>query len=228
LEKIGNIVYSLYVSGFLKKREIDNDLKLELVLAMPSIFRIDRQIIESFLKNIVSTEEKGGILFIKPQWINNVVVFLIDEINYLSNTTKRNQKIEEENLLDFYLFNKEEYNYTILNVQDKNSLPIEFKILPIQSLNQFESIGYFQFQNIIDKHNEKHGEIPLMAGNQKVFLPRCLIFGNTDNSTDIFIGFYNGYIKPVNYTTLKNLIFNENINKTAGLNSHLDFEIIQQ
>lgn len=214
----------LHSNGFLRLQEIEKESVL--ILTMPCEFRIEGNILESLLNNIKSTEENGGVLFLKPTRIDNDRVFIIDKVGYIRNAIEDNPRKDGMKRSNSYLPDPYQHYNTILNVLEDNSLPIEFKILPTQSLKNFESIGYSEFQKTINNQNKSANEIPLICGYQKMFLPRCLIFGNTNSLSDIFIGFYNGFIIPVNFSTLKNLIFDNINNKITDFSESKNLTIM--
>ena len=203
----------LHRNGFLQTKQIDGENLF--IIATPCIFRIESEIVRSLIENYKSTEEIGGVLSAKPTLINNKLIFVITNVNYIRNAIEDNARQDGRNRTNAYLPDLKQLYQEISMTLENECLPIRFHTHPTKSNKQFETLLNENILTETSNQDRIASEYPNNIDGQKLLMPRCLIVGNAILSSNIFIGVYGGFVALNEFNTSKRKVMEENIKKTA-------------
>ncbi len=192
--------------------ESSNDNETVYHLNTPCKFRISSKIILELKKNYKSDEEIGGILWAKPNLINDNFEFLVENVSFIRNAIEDKPRTDNRNKSNAYSFDKNEYVEIMKNIFDNQYLPVQFHTHPTKGSDVSQALKNFEFQTDTSNQDVKESLGAHTINDKKLILPRALIVGNDFSSDEIFIGIYNGLIAPVNFDESKKKIQQENLN----------------
>ena len=202
----------LIEEGFLTTTVIDN--KEIIHLKSPCVVKVNKNVVKSLKEKYIPTEELGGILIAKPKVIGDEKVIEIVDVVYVRNAIEDKPQDDNSNKSNAYLPDSKQLYDELNKLWNNSYLPIDFHTHPTGGEEYFHSVIKQNFQTDTSKQDRKESEFPLKIGDEKLLMPRALIVGN-DISTDIFIGFYNGFISPIGFEESKKQIASENIEKVV-------------
>lgn len=205
-----NFIDNLILSKIIVENTTDNETVYHL--NTPCKFTITSDVVSELKNNYKSDEEIGGILWAKPNLINDNFEFLIENVSFIRNAIEDKPRVDNRNKSNTYLFDTNEYLEIVKDIFDKYCLPIKFHTHPTKGQNISQAFEKFEFQMETSNQDIKESSGTHIVNDKKLILPRALIVGNDFSSEEIFIGIYNGLIAPVNFDESKNKIQQENLN----------------
>lgn len=207
-------------AGYLDTKIFDGD---ELIyLTTPCRFRVTENIVTDLKKNYKTDEEIGGVLWAKPTTKDGEIIHIIDKVKYIRNAIEDNLRNDNRNKSNSYLPDSKQLNQTLNDVFLQGYLPVKFHTHPVKGTNFLHSLTYTNLMTETSEQDKRESSHHLVIGSKKLLLPRGLIVGNDISSSDIFIGFYNGFIAPTEFENSKKKIQQKNFQKTADLVSSIN------
>jgi hypothetical protein len=207
-------------AGYLDTKIFDGDELL--YLTTPCRFRVTENIVTDLKKNYKTDEEIGGVLWAKPTTKDGEIIHIIDKVKYIRNAIEDNLRNDNRNKSNSYLPDSKQLNQTLNDVFLQGYLPVKFHTHPVKGTNFLHSLTYTNLMTETSEQDKRESSHHLVIGSKKLLLPRGLIVGNDISSSDIFIGFYNGFIAPTEFENSKKKIQQKNFQKTADLVSSIN------
>lgn len=182
---------------------------------------IKEDIVKKLKSQYLPEEEIGGIIWIKPELVNDNYEFIGDNITFIRNAIEDKPNKRGRTRKNSYLPDgKKEYE-TMQSIVKNKHLPIEFHTHPTKGSDFLNEFLKFNFQRDTSEQDKKVSDNPLIIGKEKLLLPRGLIVGNNNIGSNIFIGIYSGFIAPKEFKETREEVVNQNIDKVYEVASNI-------
>ena len=210
-----NFIANLHSKGFLEiKSENGENI---FYLSTPCRFRIEANIVSDLKNKYIVDEEIGGVLWAKPIIVNEEKVYRIDKVSYIRNTIEDKPRNDHRKKSNAYRPDLTDLENVLHKNFSQEYLPLRFHTHPVKGLDFIDSLTKTLLQSETSSQDQSSSSIPYDIENIKLLLPRGLIVGNDIFKEDIFIGFYNGFVAPLDFEQSKMKVQEENIKKTTDI-----------
>ena len=167
-----------------------------------------------FLKSMyLIDEEVGGYISFKETLDNEKLILTSCKIFPLSNDydshPKRRKGRSKKNT---YWTKSENRIKARKEIFQENNIPISFHTHPTNGANIIEQLINFSGQREPSEQDLVASKTTIKFKNgEELLLPDALIIGNPIDKGNIFIGFYDGFIAPINFEKEKNEVMKDKL-----------------
>lgn len=179
----------------------------------PCKFVIEENIVSSLKSEYKSDVEIGGVLWAKPEIIENETIFKINTVSYIRNAIEDSPRTDRRNKSNAYLPDHKELSEAYKQCFNIGHFPIRFHTHPTKGNNFFEEFMSFSRQTETSEQDRISAENWIKIEGQNVLMPRALVVGNDLIQGNIFVGLYHGFIAPYEFEITKKEIRQENLKK---------------
>lgn len=222
---MSNLIQELFKTEYLQTGEIEG--KHLYHLTTPCRFNIKKDTVKSLRDNYLADEEIGGLLWAKPMTIEGEKVYIIDQVTYLRNAIEDTEYKDKHGRIrtkkDAYRPDRKSFSDALQKIISVDYLPVKFHTHPTKGRHVLDNLTLQQIQTETSEQDINESSDTQQIGDDHLLMPRALIVGNGDLSSNIFIGFYNGFIAPVNFEESKRKVQQENLERIGNSISSTNF-----
>jgi len=185
------------------------------VLKNPCEFKIRETEVNLLKSHYKSTEEIGGYISFRWNQKNEKTEFISEDIIFLTNSYDSSpyKKKGRSNKNTFWA-KREDKSKALNEIFQNQCIPIFFHSHPTDGFNILEKLYLFIEQRETSKQDQKVSKNPITFKNgEKLLIPDSLIVGNPIERSKLFIGFYNGFIAPLEFEKERNDVMQKNLKK---------------
>ncbi len=186
-----NWLLELREQDILTESEFQNENVLHLKTPCQVVLSEDAN--KTLQDNYDPNFEKGGVLVAYPSIVDGNTVLTISEIVYLTNVTENPERQ--------YRPDDQEYKMVLQRAANDSFLPIRFHTHPTTGENPMSEMFNYIFQSNTSKQDQLVSNNPLRVKGKKLLLPRSLMLSSGKSKRQMFIGFYNGLIAPIEFSS---------------------------
>jgi len=182
------------------------------LLKTPCTIRLGADVLQYIEENCPVDEEAGGVLWAEPVRVGEDTVYNITAVRLVRNACEDTPREDGRTRKDTYRANDDEIKAAQKECLDRGCLPVFFHTHPADEekiLTEFSAHDLYTETSWRDQETAEKRYY--WAGDERLFLPECLIVVNSTPTGDPFIGFFNGSIAPVTFAASKKRLTTTNL-----------------